>query len=73
MFIGHFAVAFAAKKVSPKTSLGTLILAAEWIGLIFPVLVLAGVEHAGIKEGANTGCSTSSRTPPTCHSGLAGR
>jgi len=53
VFIGHFAVAFAAKKLSPKTSLGTLILAAEWIDLIFPVLVLAGLEHAGIKAGDN--------------------
>jgi len=27
MFIGHFAVAFAAKKVAPKASLGTLVFA----------------------------------------------
>ena len=53
MFIGHFAVAFAAKKVSPRTSLGTLILAAEWSDFIFPVLILAGLEHAGIKPGDN--------------------
>lgn len=26
MFIGHFAIGFAAKKVAPKTSLGTLLL-----------------------------------------------
>jgi hypothetical protein len=53
VFIGHFAVAFAAKKLSPKTSLGTLVLAAEWSDLIFPALILAGLEHAGIKPGAN--------------------
>jgi hypothetical protein len=53
VFIGHFAIAFAAKKVSPRTSLGTLILAAEWSDFIFPVLILAGLEHAGIKPGDN--------------------
>ena len=53
MFIGHFAVAFAAKKVAPRTSLGTLILAAEWIDLIFPVLVLAGLEHVGLTLSDN--------------------
>jgi hypothetical protein len=28
MFIGHFAVGFAAKKVAPRVSLGTLFLVA---------------------------------------------
>lgn len=71
MFIGHFAVAFAAKKVSPKTSLGTLILAAEWIDLIFPVLVLAGFEHAGIKEGANAFLRLDLSDYPISHSLVA--
>jgi hypothetical protein len=30
MFIAHFGVALAAKKASPRTSLGTLILAAQF-------------------------------------------
>jgi hypothetical protein len=29
VFIGHFAVAFASKKVAPKVSLGTLVIAAH--------------------------------------------
>lgn len=32
MFIGHFAVAFASKKVAPKVSLGTLVIAAAFPG-----------------------------------------
>jgi len=31
MYIGHYAVAFAAKPVDPKTSLGTLLLAATFL------------------------------------------
>ncbi|HYS75748.1 MAG TPA: hypothetical protein VEM38_06640 [Burkholderiales bacterium] len=31
MLIGHFAVAFAAKKAAPKASLGTLVFAAVFL------------------------------------------
>jgi hypothetical protein len=44
MFIGHFAVGFGAKKVAPAVSLGTLILAAEFADLLFPIFVLLGLE-----------------------------
>ena len=52
MFLGHFALAFAAKKVSPAVSLGTLFLAAQLADLVWPVLVLAGVERFEIVPGA---------------------
>ena len=45
MFIGHFAVAFASKKVAPKVSLGTLVVAAAFLDVVWPVLVLLGVER----------------------------
>jgi hypothetical protein len=45
MFIGHYAVALAAKKAAPKTSLGTLLIAAQFLDLLFPILVLVGLEH----------------------------
>jgi len=51
MFIGHFAVAFAAKKAAPKASLGTLVLAAAFLDVVWPVLVLAGVERFRIVPG----------------------
>jgi membrane-bound metal-dependent hydrolase YbcI (DUF457 family) len=51
MFIGHFAVAFAAKKVAPKVSLGTLIFAAAFLDAVWPVLVLAGIERFRIVPG----------------------
>lgn len=51
MFIGHFAVAFAAKRVAPGTSLGTLFAAAQLPDLVWPVLVLTGVERVEIHPG----------------------
>ena len=51
MFIGHFGVALAAKKAAPRTSLGTLIFAAQFLDLLWPILLLAGIEHAKIAPG----------------------
>lgn len=51
MFIGHFAVAFAAKKAAPQTSLGTLFIAVQWADVLWPVLLLLGIEHARIEPG----------------------
>lgn len=51
MFIGHYAVAFAAKKAVPAVSLGTLFLAVQLADLVWPVLVLAGVERFEIRPG----------------------
>jgi membrane-bound metal-dependent hydrolase YbcI (DUF457 family) len=48
MFIGHYAVAFAAKKATPKTSLGLLFIAAQFLDLLWPVLVVLGVEQVSI-------------------------
>jgi membrane-bound metal-dependent hydrolase YbcI (DUF457 family) len=44
-------VAFAAKKVAPKVSLGTLVLAAAFLDVIWPVLVLLGIERFRIVPG----------------------
>ena len=51
MFIGHFAVAFAAKKVAPRASLGTMVLAAAFLDVVWPVLVLLGIERFRIVPG----------------------
>ena len=52
MFIGHFAVGLAAKKVAPRVSLGTMFLACQLLDLIWPVLVLAGVELVRVDHAA---------------------
>jgi membrane-bound metal-dependent hydrolase YbcI (DUF457 family) len=54
MFIGHDAIAFAGKKAAPRTSLGTLIAAASLLDLIWPVLVIAGVERFEIRPGVTS-------------------
>lgn len=52
MFIGHFAVALAAKKVEPRVSLWVLILSCQFLDLLWPILVVAGVEHLHVDYGA---------------------
>jgi len=51
MFLGHYAVAFAAKRAAPRTSLGVLVLAAEWLDEIWPVFLLLGWERVRIVPG----------------------
>jgi hypothetical protein len=51
VFIGHFAVAFAAKRAVPEVSLGTLFLAAQLADLVWPTLVLLGFEQFAIRPG----------------------
>src|SRR4029077_9784008 len=51
MVIGHYAVAMAAKRVAPRTSLGTLVAAAILLDLIWPLLVLLGIEIVTITPG----------------------
>jgi hypothetical protein len=51
MFVGHFALGFAAKRAVPQLSLAVLFAAAQLADLIWPVLVLAGLEHVRIDPG----------------------
>lgn len=51
MFIGHYAVAFGAKKLVPPISLGALFLACQLADLIWPNLVLLGIEKLEIDPG----------------------
>ena len=51
MFIGHFAVAFAAKRAAPRVSLGTLFVACELVDLAWPALLLLGLETVAIRPG----------------------
>jgi len=48
MFLGHFGVGFGAKKLQPSVSLGTLFLAAQLADLVWPTLLLLGVERVRI-------------------------
>ena len=51
MFIGHHAAGFAAKRIAPRVSLGTLFLATNLLDLIWPIFLLLGLEHVRIDPG----------------------
>ena len=51
MFIGHYALALSAKKAAPNASLGTLVAAAQFLDLLWPLLLLFHVEHVRIAPG----------------------
>ena len=51
MFLGHFALAFGAKRTAPMMSLGTLFLACQFADLIWPTLVLLGIEIVEVDPG----------------------
>ena len=53
MFIGHFGVGFAGKKFSKSASLGTYFMAAQWVDLIWPILLLLGIEKVEIDPGVS--------------------
>jgi membrane-bound metal-dependent hydrolase YbcI (DUF457 family) len=51
MFIGHYALALAAKKIAPQVSLGVLFLACQLADMIWPNLVLLGIETLEVEPG----------------------
>jgi hypothetical protein len=53
MFIGHYALGLAAKRIAPRTSLGTLIAAPTLADLIWPVFLLLGWERVTVVPGPN--------------------
>ena len=51
MFLGHFGLGFGAKKAMPAASLGTFFLSAQLADLLWPTLVLLGVERVEVQPG----------------------
>jgi hypothetical protein len=51
VFLGHFAVALAGKRAAPSISLATWIAAAQLADLLWPLFLLAGLEHVRIVPG----------------------
>jgi hypothetical protein len=51
MFIGHYALAFGAKRIAPAVSLGTLFLACQFADLLWPTLLVLGWETVAIDPG----------------------
>jgi membrane-bound metal-dependent hydrolase YbcI (DUF457 family) len=51
MFIGHAALALAAKPLAPRANLGVALAATYWLDLVWPVLLLSGVERVEVDPG----------------------
>ena len=51
MFIGHFALGFAAKRLTPRVSLPILFGAAQLADILWPFLVAFGIEQVRIVPG----------------------
>ena len=71
MFVGHFGIGFGAKAVAPGTSLGSLFLAAQFIDLLWPTLLLLGLEHVRIAPSITAITPLDFTDYPISHSLLA--
>ena len=49
MLVGHFGVALVAKRIEPRLSLGTLVLAAMLPDLLWCLFLITGIEHVQFK------------------------
>lgn len=68
MFLGHFGLALAAKRVEPRLSLGTTFAAVQLADLIWPVFVLAGVERVAADPEATRMTKLDFESYPWSHS-----
>jgi membrane-bound metal-dependent hydrolase YbcI (DUF457 family) len=53
MFVGHYALGFAAKRLAPRTNLGTLFAAPTLADLLWPVFLLLGWEQVRVVPNQN--------------------
>ena len=71
MFLGHIALAMAAKRSAPRTSLATLFLAAQWADVLWPIFLALGIEQVRIQPGNTAFTPLDFVSYPYSHSLLA--
>ena len=71
MFVGHFGLAFGARKAAPAVSLAALFAACQFADLLWPTLVLLGYERVDIQPGATRFTPLNFVSYPYSHSLLA--
>ncbi len=71
MFIGHFAAGLASKKADKSISLGWAFFAAQWLDLLWPVLLLTGMEKVELRSDPHSPIPLSFTHYPVSHSLLA--
>jgi hypothetical protein len=72
MFVGHLAVALAGRTASRDTSLVWFVAAANLVDLIWPLLLLTGVERVRIEPGHTAFTPLAFESYPWTHSLLMG-
>ena len=68
MLVGHIAAGLAGKRMAPRVSLGTLVLAAVAADLLWCALLIAGIERVEIRPGHHTQDSLRAIAIPYSHS-----
>jgi hypothetical protein len=71
MFIGHFALGFAAKRIAPRSSLATTFTAAQLADVLWPFFLLLGIERVTIAPGATAFTPLRFDSYPVSHSLVA--
>ena len=71
MFVGHYAVSFAARSTSVPLPLWVWFVAVQWLDVVFMTLVLVGVEKVRLTEGFTESNDLDLYYMPFTH-GLAG-
>jgi hypothetical protein len=72
MVLGHYGVAMAAKRLSKGTSLGSMTFAAQLADLLWPILLIAGVEQVRLIPDAPPNLQLDFVNYPISHSLLGG-
>ena len=68
MFVGHLAVALGAKKVEPRVPLGASVAAAFGLDLLWPILLLLGLETVRVNPGDTAFTNLAFDSYPWSHS-----
>lgn len=72
MFVGHYGVALALKRVEPRLSLGTLFLSVQLVDLLWAAAILLEWERAAVSPGWSAASPLQFIYYPLTHSLLAG-
>jgi membrane-bound metal-dependent hydrolase YbcI (DUF457 family) len=68
MLAGHLAVALAARRIEPRLPLAAAVGAAFWLDLVWPVMLLAGLETVRIDPGNTAFTNLAFESYPWTHS-----
>ena len=71
MFIGHFAVGIAGRRLTPRAGLGWWFASVAFLDIVWPVLLLLGLEHAELSGSANPFLTLKFTDYPLSHSLVA--